>query len=171
MRASIRPGRLAHLVSTTILALSIAACSSSGDILDTSGAGNPTPSDLTSAASNPASGNATLTAAAVLVLNANGGGFDELTLDQITGEYSHKVVVTWDTVTRQIQGASHVWGQGPSHGGPTSGFTACFAGINDCDPAKVVLDFDGKTVTFSAQVLDDVFGGAATSTLSGTVGW
>ena len=163
----------AAAVGVAALALSLAACSDAGNILD-----NPEDDDgalgisnLTISQSRPESGDATLTEAAVLTIDAEGKGFDELALSQTVGDTKHDVVVTWNTLTHAIRGTSHVWGPGETHGGEDSGFTACFAGINDCDGERVVIDFDGHSVTFSGQVLDDAFGGDATSTLSGTVGW
>jgi hypothetical protein len=153
------------------LVLLLAACSSTGVIMETEEGSTGGQSHLVSSASNPASGDATLTEAATLTIDADGNGMDELALQQTIGETLHEVVVTWDTMTHVIQGVSHVWSPGQDHGSPTAGFTACFAGINDCDPVKVTLDFSGQTVTLAGQVLDDVFGGAKTSTLTGTMVW
>jgi hypothetical protein len=159
-------------ISLALFMLFLFGCSSSGDIFapPSGGDANDT-SSLVSSESSPATGDATLTDAATLTLDAGGGGYDELKLIQTTGETTHTVRITWDTVTHALQGASHIWGPGQSHGGPTSGFTACFAGSNDCDPGRVIIDLDAKTVTFNQQVLQDILGGSSTSTLNGRLGW
>jgi hypothetical protein len=163
------------LLLCALLGVTAIACSESGIIPDPSGEPDAVddvwPSNLVISESEPPTGDATLIDAATLVIDEGGSGRDELTLTQTVGENAHTVVVTWDTLTHVIVGVSHVWGPGPNHGGTTSGFTACFAGINDCDPAKVTLDMANSRVTLSGLVLDDVFGGAATSTLTGRIGW
>jgi len=150
-----------------------AACTASGDILAPPPVdpGNEFPSNLAVTASIPASGDGVLTEAATLEIDSGGTGYDALTLSQTVGDTHHEVVVTWDTATQAVRGVSHVWGPGEDHGSPTSGFTACFAGINDCDPARVTIDVPGKVVALDALQIGDVFGGTATSTLDGTIGW
>lgn len=163
---------LARLLSAGVLILAVVGCSTTGDIFESpETTGNLDTDGLTVSAAHPPTGNGKLTVAATLVVDVNGNGYDEITLSQDLAGTSHEVKVSWDTLTQAIRGTSHVWTQGQDHGGPNSGFTACFAGINDCDPAKVAIDFAGKTVTFHGLVLADVFAGAATSTLDGTVGW
>jgi hypothetical protein len=161
----------AALGASAVLLLCLAACSGAADVFDDAPQGEVGLSDLTISNSNPATGDATLTEGALLTIDADGGGLDELELVQILDDVTHEVVVRWDTATHAIYSASHIWGQGPNHGGPDSGFTMCFPGYNDCDPAKIVLDLDARTVTFSGQVLADAFGGQATCTLDGRVGW
>jgi hypothetical protein len=163
--------RLAALGVGAAAGLWIAACSGAADVLDGAPQGDVGLSNLAVSNSTPASGDATLTEGALLTIDADGAGLDEVVLTQTLGEVTHEVVVRWNTTTHAIDSASHIWGQGPNHGGPDSGFTVCFPGFNDCDPAKVVLDFDGRTVTFASQVMADAFGGAATCTLTGTVAW
>src|SRR5262245_60054052 len=163
--------RLAVPILAAVLALGLAACSSAGNILESTDDGEDGISSLAISDSKPASGDAMLTEAALLSVDPDGLGYDELTLEQTVGDTSHEIVVTWDRLTHVIRGASHVWGPGETHGGEDSGFTACFAGVNACDGERVVIDLEAQTVTFTAQVLDDVFGGDSTSTLSGTVGW
>ena len=163
--------RLAALGASAVLALCLAACSGAADVVDDAPQGDVGLSNLEISDSTPDSGDATLTEGALLTIDAEGGGLDELVLVQILDDVTHEVVVRWDTATHAIDSASHIWGQGPNHGGPDSGFTVCFPGYNDCDPAKIALDFDGHTVTFSGQVLADAFLGPASCTLDGRVGW
>ena len=154
------------------LALTLTGCSPSADILpQPTGGGTGGGTHLVSSASKPDTGNATLTAGGTLTLDAGGGGFDELALEQMVGDTTHEVAVTWDTTTHALHGASHTWGPEQSHGDPGSGFTACLEGFSPCDPQRVLIDFEGHVVTFQDLVLPDAFGGDATSTLTGTVGW
>src|SRR5262245_52567090 len=126
-------GQLAAPILAAALALCLAACSSAGNILDTpeNGDGDTGLSSLTISDSRPESGDATLTEGAQLSIDPDGQGYDELTLSQTVGDTKHDILVTWYTLTHEIRSTSHVWGPGETHGGEDSGFTACFAGVND----------------------------------------
>jgi hypothetical protein len=154
---------LCRAVGLGAIALSAIGCDDDNDVLGPVSPGG-SGSSLTSTSSTPADGDGTLTVLGTFTADFGGSGYDELNLSEMVGGVGHDVSILWDTNTHALQAAQHGWG---------SGFTQCVMGTaNPCDPAKVVIDFAGQTVTFTNLVLvDDVFGTPATSTLVGTARW
>jgi hypothetical protein len=157
MRASIFQWAGVSVVGAA-LALIMTGCHSSNDVVTPPAGGGA--SSVVVSASNPASGDGTITALGTLAVNNGGSGKDELNLS----ETGHDLTVLWDTNTHAIFSIQHGWG---------AGMAQCVGGgATPCDPAKVAIDFTGHTVTFTALTLpDDPFATGSTCTLNGTAIW
>jgi hypothetical protein len=106
------------------------------------------------------SGDGTITDLGTLVVDNGGTGFDELNLS----ETGHDLTIVWDTNTHATHSVSHGWG---------AGYSQCVEGTaTPCDPAKVAIDFAGRSVVFTNLALtDDPFATGSTCTLNGTAIW
>lgn len=156
----------AAIVIVAAALIAAAACNSSNSPSAPVNPGGGT-SNLVVSNATPSDGNSTLTATATIAVNSGGSGFDELDLSETVSGIGHEVFVTWDTNTHAINAVQHAWGNGTTN----SGFTQCDPSGTACDPAKIVLDFSGHTLTLTSLAVNDAFGGTSSSTLTGTVAW
>lgn len=163
-----RPIALARamgLLSLLVVALAIAAsgCNDSNNVLTppgSGGGGGGGGTNLVVSNSTPADGDGTITVTGTLTIDANGSGFDELSLS----EPGHDVFITWDTNTHAVNFVQHGW---------SSGIAQCDdAGANPCDANVINLDFTGKTITFTNLVLpEDPLSTGSMCALNGPAIW
>lgn len=130
--------------------------------------------NVTVSNADPTDGNGALEPATATVLYTTGVGvqdLDKVTISahDATGAIDHELEILWVPATGQVQLCQHFW---TPTGGATSGSTRCATGTATvCDPAAISVDVDQKAISLNGLVLSDLFGGTATSTLSGVVIW
>jgi hypothetical protein len=96
---------------------------------------------------------------------------DKVTISASDAEdaIGHELEIYWLPATTEVRLCQHFW---TPVGGATSGSTRCASGTaNVCDPTTVEVDPTQKIITFHGTVLADMFGGDATSRLTGTIAW
>lgn len=135
---------------------------------------NDSEASVTVSNANPADGNGTLDTDTAIVRIFAGVGVQDLHKVTISGydtsgAIAHELEILWLPATAEIQLCQHFW---TPTGGATSGSTRCASGTaNACDPATISVNTAQKTISLNGILLQDVFGGDATSTLTGTVVW